>query len=121
MISKGFDGHVGPTRIYKLNCALYGLTPPFRILYEKINSWLLSQGLKLNEASSNLFYLVEQGKYTIVVISVHDMLITSDNIVIITNIQEALIRDFEMTHLGEEKHYLEAELEYHPSCIWVHQ
>ena len=49
------------------------------------------------------------------------MLLTRDNAIKIQALQDTFTQTFEMTDLGIAHDYLEAEYEYHPTGIWIHQ
>jgi hypothetical protein len=78
-IPEGFQGVGDPSKVCHLKRALYGLRQAPHVWYDKIDSWLQHQNLKRNKSDPNLYYSVENGKYTIVLIYVDDMLLTGDN------------------------------------------
>jgi hypothetical protein len=119
---KGFEGHGDPTKVVKLNKALYGLKQIPKVWYDRIDSWLVSQGLTKSDSDSNMYFSINAlGKYTVILLHVNDLLITSDDILNIQQIQHALVRDFDMTDLRIASQYLGAEFSYHTSGIWIHQ
>lgn len=120
-IPDGFDGAGDPTKVCKLNKALYGLKQAPKAWYSRIDSWLTQQGMKKSTADPNMYCREIDGKHTVVLLYVDDLLITGDNEKEIKKIQAALTKNFEMTNLGLAKLYLGVEFEYTPSGIWLHQ
>jgi hypothetical protein len=68
-----------------------------------------------------LYYSFIDGKYTIVLLYVDDLLVTDDNKPEINKITQHLLSEFEMTTLGRAQLYLGAEIEYCSGGIWLHQ
>ena len=120
-IPEGFPGAGDPTKVCRLKRALYGLRQAPRVWYDKINTWLQQQNLRQSDSDPNLFYSVENERYTIVLIYVDDMLITGDNKTKILALQRVLTDAFDMTDLGIAHEYLGVEFEYCTSGIWIHQ
>ena len=120
-IPEGFLGARDPTKLCHLKHAMYGLRQAPRVWYDKINSWLQQQNLKQSDSDPNLFYSMENGQYTIVLIYVDHMLITGNNENKILALQCALTNAFDMTDLGIAHEYLGVKFEYRASGIWIHQ
>lgn len=79
--------------------------------YGKINIFLTQHGVKKSIVISNMYYLILDSKYTIVLLYVDDLLLVGDNHDELNRIKSILIRKFDMTILGDAKLYLGAELE----------
>ena len=120
-IPEGFPEAGNPTKVCRLKRALYGLRQAPQVWYDKINTWLQQQNLRQSDLDPNLFYSVENGQYTIVLIYVDDMLITGDNETKILALQRALTDAFEMTDVGIAHEYLGVKFENRTSRIWIHQ
>jgi len=58
----GFPNLVHITKICKIDQALYVLKQVFKSWYERINAWLLSQGLIGSESNPNLYYSMQDEK-----------------------------------------------------------
>ena len=78
-IPEGFQGAGDPSKVCHLKWALYGLRQAPQVWYNKIDSWLQHQNLKRSTSNPNLYYSVENGKYTTTLIYVDDMLLTRNN------------------------------------------
>jgi transposase InsO family protein len=78
-IPAGFSGAGDPTKVCKINRALYGLRQSPKAWYKHIDTWLTSQGLSRSNFDPNLYFADDHGKLTIVLLYVDDMLITGDN------------------------------------------
>jgi hypothetical protein len=68
-----------------------------------------------------MYHCTRNGKTTVILLYVDDLLITGDDDYEISRLQAALANEFEMTDLGTAQNYLGAEFEYHSSGIFVHQ
>jgi len=64
-IPKGFPFVEDPMKACKITEALYGLKHTSKAWYERINSWLLSQGFIRSENNPNLYFSRRDGKVTI--------------------------------------------------------
>ena len=72
-------------------------------------------------ADPNMYFRRTNGKMTVILLYVDDLLITGDDISYIKEIQTALATHFEMTDLDTAKLYLGIEFAYYPSGIFIHQ
>ena len=120
-IHDGFPGAGDPTKVCKINRALYDLKQAPKSWYERIDTWFVIQGLKRSQNNPNLYYSLTNGKYVIILLYVDDLLITRDNLEEISRLQTELQKEFEMSDLGIAQNYLVVEIEYHPSGIFLHQ
>jgi hypothetical protein len=120
-VPDGFPGSGDPGKVCKVNRALYGLKQAPKARYARIDSWLIGQGLKRSSADPNLYYSIKNGKFTIILLYVDDLLLTGDNSSKISRIQYVLQDEFEMADLGKARHYLGTELHYHAFGIYLHQ
>ena len=64
-IPDGFPFAGDATKVCKIKKALYGLKQAPKAWYERINSWLLSQGLSRSKNDPNLYFSRKDGKLTI--------------------------------------------------------
>jgi hypothetical protein len=63
-----------------------------------------------SEFDYNLYTMIEEGKYVIIILYVDDLMLTKDHLIKLTYIQEQFERKFEMFHLGVMKVYIGVEL-----------
>ena len=120
-IPDGFPGAGNPTLVCKINRALYGLKQAPKAWYDKINNWLHNLGLTRSTNNPNLYYRRRQGKLTILLLYVDDLLITSDDEPTITDLKAKLHHTFEMTDLGVAHTYLGVKIHRQPSGIFLSQ
>lgn len=75
-----FENEKLKNKVYKLNKALYGLKQASKSWYEKIDQYLQSQTLKHSNYYYNLYYLVENKKFVILIIYVDDFFVIGNHI-----------------------------------------
>jgi hypothetical protein len=117
----GFEFPGCQGKVCKLNRAMYRLKQAPRAWYAQIDSHLTAKGLSKSTIDPNLYFSYIDGKYTIVLLYVDDLLVTGDNTEEIACITKDLLSEFGMTSLGRARVYLGAEIEYHNFGIWLHQ
>ncbi|CAL1391452.1 unnamed protein product [Linum trigynum] len=108
---QGFESVTHPGYVCKLKKALYGLKQAPRAWYGKIAEYLDRNGYMLAPADSSLFVKNRQGKLSIVLVYVDDLIITGDDVAVISQIKENLSVRFRMKELGELRHFLGLEVE----------
>jgi hypothetical protein len=120
-IPEGFLGSLDPSKVCKVNRALYGLKQAPKAWYERINSWLIRQGLTHSQHDPNLYFSVQNGKRTILLLYVDDLLLTGDNVNEIERLKSELQKEFEMTNLGLAHNYLGTEIVTGLNDLFIHQ
>jgi hypothetical protein len=120
-IPEGFPGAGDQTKVCKFNRALYGLKQAPKAWYERIDTWLTDQGLSRSTNDPNLYFSFHNGKRTILLLYVDDLLLTGDDSIEIDRIKMELSKEFEMTNLGLAHNYLGAEIVHQDNGIFVHQ
>ncbi|WOH04396.1 hypothetical protein DCAR_0623805 [Daucus carota subsp. sativus] len=108
---RGFESKERSDYVCKLRKALYGLRQAPRAWYGKIGEFLVESGYQVTSADSSLFVKSKQGKLTIVLVYVDDLIITGDDIDEIERTRSNLSVRFQMKELGELKHFLGLEIE----------
>ena len=78
-------------------------------------------GLVKSTADPNLYYSIINGKYTVLLLYVDDLILTGDNHEEMDKIEECLAQEFEMTRMEKPSIFLGAELVYDHDGIWIHQ
>ena len=109
-IPKGFPSAGDDTKVCQIKRALYGLKQSPKAWYDRINSWLQEHGFIRSECDSNLYFINRNGKTTILLLYVDDLIITGNDTQNIKNLKSKLHEDFEMTDLGATSHYLGIEI-----------
>jgi hypothetical protein len=110
-----------PGQVCKLQQALYGLRQAPRAWYGEIDVCLQSQGLTKSKEEPNLYFSICNGKYTILLLYVDDILITGDDTSNIDILNAQLNSKYKMTYLGDAQLYLGVKLLYTPDGIYFHQ
>eukprot|EP01018_Ginkgo_biloba_P017077 Gb_08424 [translate_table: standard] len=105
-VQKGKGDHV-----YRLKKALYGLKQAPRAWYEKIDRYFLDTGFVRSSIDSNLYRKVRDSmSVTFVVLYVDDLLITRNDVSMISDLKKDLQMNFEMTDLGLLHYFLGIEV-----------
>ncbi len=63
-----------------------------------------------SEFDHNLYAMIEEGRYVIIIFYVDDLMLTKDHLIKLTYIEKQFERKFEMFHLGVMKVYIGVEL-----------
>ena len=120
-IPEGFPSAEDDTKVCQIKRALYGLKQSPKVWYDRINSWLQEQGFIRSECNSNMYLTNRNGKTTILLLYVDDLIITGNDTENIKNLKSKLHEDFEMTDLGAASHYLGIEIHRQENGIFIHQ
>jgi len=96
-IPEGLPGSDDPTKVCRIKKALYGLKQSPKAWYNCIDGWLREQGMIRSESDQNLYFMRREGKLTLLLLYVDDLLITADDQEQIAHLKRALHNDFEMT------------------------
>ena len=75
----------------------------------------------MTPADSSLFVKENDGKITIVLIYVDDLIITKDDLEEVKWIRETLSVRYEMKELGELKHFLDLEIDHCDKGVFLYQ
>jgi hypothetical protein len=111
VIPPGFP-HVG--RICKLIRALYGLRQASHAWYTRIDSFLQTLGLSRNKEDPNLYFSHQNGKHTINLFYVDDIIIIGDDTQNINYLKKHMMTTFRMTDLDNASYYLGVEIQQAP-------
>jgi len=107
-------------KVYKLRKALYGLKKASRVLYSKIDEYLISAGFNRSPSEPNLYTKVNQeGKILIVCLYVDDLIFTRD--LSIHDFKKSMKTEFEITDLGLMKYFLGIEVYQSDDGIFICQ
>lgn len=109
-------------KVVRLMRALYGLKQAPRAWNSRIDTFLVEKlGLVESTADPNLYYSIINGKYTVLLLYVDDLILAGDNHEEMDKVEECLAQEFEMTRMGKPSIFLGAELVYDHDGIWIHQ
>ena len=109
-IPEGWSSPTTNGKICHLHKALYGLKQAPRAWFEKIDTFLRDLGMKRTEADYSLYYLLEEGGVTILILYVDDLLVTGSNSSRCKWLHQQLMNKFDMTNLGNASYYLGVEI-----------
>ena len=81
---KGFEVFSSESHVCRLKIELYGLKQVARALYTQIDSYFIGLGFSKSEADPNLYQIVVEGKLLIIVLYVDDLILTGDELLILS-------------------------------------
>jgi hypothetical protein len=102
----GFEDSEYPNHVYKLSKALYGLKQAPRAWYEWLRDFLITNGFKVGKADPTLFTKTIAKYLFVCQIYVDDIIFGSTNKSICEEFSRIMIQKFEMSMMGELKHFL---------------
>ncbi len=105
---EGFEIFSSESHMCKLKRALYGLKQAPHAWYTWIDSYFTGLGFSKSEVDPNLYQIVVEGKLLIIVLYVDDLILTGDELLILS-CKEDLAREFEM-NLGLLHYFLGLEI-----------
>lgn len=99
-------GYASNRMVCKLNKSLYGLKQAARAWNKVFHEALTEFGFKQNDIDKCLYSLNDKSNTCYLIIHVDDLLIVSNNLILIDNLKNHLIKKFELKDLGSAKHFL---------------
>eukprot|EP00253_Pinus_taeda_P032753 PITA_32753 len=91
-----------------------------RAWYTRIDNYFIGLGFTKSEADANLYHIVVKGKLLIIVLYVDDLILTSDDQLIVS-CKEDLAREFEMKDMGLMHYFLGMEVWQKDGDLFVSQ
>jgi len=110
-----------PGTVCRLQRALYGLKQSPRAWFGRFSMAMRKYGFQQSNSDHTLFLKKQQGKVTVLIIYVDDMIITGDDEEEIKRLQEQLFTEFEMKNLGGLKYFLGIEVARSKRGIFLSQ
>jgi Reverse transcriptase (RNA-dependent DNA polymerase)/GAG-pre-integrase domain/Integrase core domain/gag-polypeptide of LTR copia-type len=107
--------------VCRLNKALYGLKQSPRAWFGRFCQAMMGYGFNQSDSDHTLFFKRKNGKLTLLIIYVDDMIITGDDRDEIQRLEEKLSQEFEMKNLGGLKFFLGIEVSRTKNCIHLSQ
>jgi hypothetical protein len=101
--------------VCKLKKSLYGLKQAPRAWYEKMDSFLLSQGFSHCQCDSNVYILWQNDALLLLVLYVDDLILTGSSSTLINHVKSTLHQQFDMTDLGPLHYFLGLQITHHLS------
>lgn len=97
-------------KVWRLRRALYGLKQAHKAWYKRLRTVFESLGFTRSHADHSVFYKVEDGEIIIVAVYVDDKLILSRCTRAIERLKEALVKEYDLSDLGEARWILGMEI-----------
>ncbi|KAM1164645.1 hypothetical protein ACFX13_024764 [Malus domestica] len=117
----GIGTSPGKCVVCRLRKALYGLKQSFRAWFGRFASSMKKFGYIQSHSNHTLFLKRQNGKLTVLIIYVDDMIVTGDDQKEIQCLQKYLAIEFEMKELGELKYFLRIEVARSKHSIFLPQ
>ena len=117
--NEGNEGNEG--KVLRLKKALYDLKQAPRAWYSKIAQYFIDQGFRRSKSEPTL-YIKAQGQYHLIVsLYVDDLIYTGNNLEMIKEFKEDMMKTFEMTDLGLMNYFLGIEVKQQEDDIFISQ
>jgi len=108
--------------VCRLKKALYGLKQSPRAWFGRFTQVMVSVGYRQSQGDHTLFIKhSENGKLTLLLVYVDNMIITGDDEIEKQNLKERLSAQFEIKNLGKLKYFLGIEVAYSRQGIFISQ
>ncbi|KAL5577658.1 hypothetical protein UlMin_019357 [Ulmus minor] len=121
-IPPGYGGALGANKACRLRKALYGLKQSPRAWYGRFAKVMLKSGYKQSQGDHTLFIKHSQdGKVTVLLVYVDDIIITGDNEIERERLKECLTKEFDIKELGRLKYFLGIEVAHSQEGIFISQ
>eukprot|EP00253_Pinus_taeda_P014468 PITA_14468 len=117
---EGFETSDHELHVCQLKWELYGLKQAPRAWYTRINNYFTRLSFTKSEADVNLYHIMVEGKLSIIVLYVDDLILTSDD-QLIKSCKEDLAREFEMKDMGLMHYFLGMEVWQRDGELFVSQ
>ena len=117
----GFVDPTHPDFVFKLDKALYGLKQAPRAWYERLSSFLISNGFKKGKIDTTLFTKHVENDILIVQIYVDDIIFGSTNENLCQAFESCMKEEFEMSMMGELNYFLGLQIKQTKDGIFINQ
>ena len=108
--------------MYRLRRALYGLKQAPRAWYSRIESYFLKEGFEKCPYEHTLFLQrSSQGMFLLVCLYVDDLIFTRNDESLFSSFKHSMMKEFEMTDLGQMRYFLGLEVLQQSDGIFVCQ
>jgi hypothetical protein len=117
----GFESEKYPHRVYKLRKELYGLKQVPRAWYGRLRGFLFERGFETGKVDQTLFQLRQGRDILIVQVYVDDIVFGGSSNSLVARFAEDMIREFEMSMMGELQFFLGLQIKQSKEGTFVHQ
>ena len=107
--------------VFKLKKALYGLKQAPRAWYNRLSSFLTSNGFMRGKVDTTLFRKDLAKDFIIVQIYVDDIIFGATNELLCKDFSNLMQSEFEMSMMGELKFFLGLQVKQTKEGIYIHQ
>ena len=116
----GFVDSTLPSHVCHLQKSLYGLKQAPHAWFERFTSHLLTLGFTTFVADASLFILSHGSVTMYLLLYVDDIIITGNNLTVISNIISQLSIAFELKDFGPLHYFLGLQIDYKKAGFFVH-
>ncbi|XP_061371297.1 uncharacterized protein LOC133313900 [Gastrolobium bilobum] len=121
-IPRGFDSVKGENKVCRLKKALYGLKQSPRAWFGRFTKVMMTLGYRQSQGDHTLFFKHSQnGKLTVLLVYVDDIIITGNDFVERQILQTRLASEFEVKDLGKLRYFLGIEVAHSSKGIFISQ
>ncbi|KAI3797783.1 hypothetical protein L1987_33046 [Smallanthus sonchifolius] len=117
----GFEDPINPSKVFKLDKALYGLHQAPRAWYETSSAHLLENDFVRGHIDSTLFIKKVGGEYLLVHIYVDGIIFGSTNEGLFKEFESIMKSKFEMSAMGELSFFLGLQVNQKEDGFFIHQ
>ncbi|GAA0162208.1 transmembrane signal receptor [Lithospermum erythrorhizon] len=109
-------------QVYKLHKALYGLKQAPRAWYSKIENYFVKENFQ-KCSSEQTWFTKRSGEGKIIIVSVYvdDLIYTGNDDQLITEFKRSMLREFDMTNLGNMSYFLRIEVKQSEKGVFINQ
>lgn len=110
------------SKVLRLKKALYGLKQAPRAWYSRIDQYFTNQGFRRSKSEPTL-YIKTKGQHNTLIVSLYvdDLIYTGNNMSMIAEFKEDMMKTFEMTDLGLMHYFLGIEVSQRKNGIFISQ
>ncbi|KAI3732713.1 hypothetical protein L1987_63920 [Smallanthus sonchifolius] len=117
----GFEDPINPSKVFKLDKALYGLHQAPRAWYETMSTHLMDNDFVRGQIDSTLFIKKAEGEYLLVQIYVDDIIFGSTNEGLCKEFESVMKSKFEMSAIEELSFFLGLQINQKEDGFFIHQ
>lgn len=117
----GFKNPSFPDHVCNLHKAIYGLKQPPQAWNDQLKLFLLECGFHNSRLDTSLFYLQKGSQMVILLIYVDDLIVTGNDLSLITRLISVMNQKFTLKDLGPLDYFVGIQITHLPTGIHLHQ